>query len=276
MAGYEVFGGPCHWDIHFHFIVALGPGLMKEKGYVDDDGNLTLEGQANAGPLKKGFARRLKKAFDDFFNPTGPAGKLYTFPPERPCCNYHLDADFDAGDSSTDNLDEKQARAAMRAKPGSTIIQLEKMGITDHPHADIGGQVIQLPNIEMDNQGLKSLPHEIGHILGLPDRYRTKYNHVTEEEEHEHQGQLMGKPLSNGQREITSQEAGEIAANAGLTCNFDRCCERQAHPLHGQHPPATGGEMKSMQFEYCGSGFVLSDPHAYAEIDDGVPLTEGE
>ena len=39
-----------------------------------------------------------------------------------------------------------------------------------------------------------------------------------------------GQP-SFGQREITAPEAGKIAAKAGLTCDFDECCVRQAHPL---------------------------------------------
>ena len=85
----------------------------------------------------------------------------------------------------------------------------------------------------------------------------------------EHQGQLMGKPLPNGQREMTAQEAGEIAAKVGLKCDFDKCCVRQAHPLPGGEQPSTS-ESKILKSSYCPIGFVLVDPEAAAaERDDG-------
>jgi len=244
---------------------------MQSEGYLDDQGQTNDKYDANASNLKKRLIKRLKTKFDGFFNPGGD-GKLYTFPPERPCCNFHLDADFEVAGSGLDGLTEEQARGAMQQRPNKTLIQVENIPIDGHPHADIGGQVMGLPDVQADDKGLQSFPHEIGHILGLPDRYKTKYNNITPEQEREHQGELMGKALPNGQREISSQEAGEIAANAGLTCNFDRCCKRQAHPLHGQHPPATG-ESKAMKGLYCDIGFVTGDsPEIAVPIpDEGIP-----
>jgi hypothetical protein len=263
VGGYEVFGGPCHFDIKLHFLVGIGPDLMKSKGYVDADGNKNATYDANASNFKKASARRLKSAFDKFFNPQGPdAGKLYTFPPERPCCNFHLDADFEAGDPSLDGQNERNVRNAMQSNPGKTYVEMEKLGEGDHPHADIGGQFMQLPDVSMDDQGLHSLPHEIGHILGLADQYKTSHNRVSPQEEREHLGHLMGKSLPGGQREVDSHEAGEIAANAGLTCDFNRCCPRQAHPLHGQHEPAHDkpqGESKSLKTAYCVFGLPSGD-----------------
>jgi len=79
----------------------------------------------------------------------------------------------------------------------------------------------------------------------------------------------MGKPLPNGQREMTAQEAGEIAAKVGLKCDFDKCCVRQAHPLPGGEQPSTS-ESKILKSSYCPIGFVLVDPEAAAaERDDG-------
>jgi hypothetical protein len=65
---------------------------------------------------------------------------------------------------------------------------------------------------------------------------------------------------------------GEIAKKVGMTCDFDRCCHRQAHPMPDP-PKQPDSESKPMKSLYCGLGFrtgewIGSEP---PETEYGLP-----
>lgn len=223
-------------SVSFRFFIALNIGYAKSKGYVDGDGN--VNGTAVAAECKR-LADRLQRAFDKFFNPKKGQGewKLYEFPP---CCSFHIDAEFSVSNQDWTGKSIGEVRAALAE--GEGVIEINKNSTGDHAHADIGGQGLVLKEDDILNS---TFPHEIGHLLGLPDMYHTddipglgvKGNKMTPEEEKAHIGELMGKRKPGGfGRSISDEEIGRIAEATGMTCDRATCCpiKKQAHPLHGQ------------------------------------------
>ncbi|MDE2590299.1 MAG: hypothetical protein KGL95_11635, partial [Patescibacteria group bacterium] len=98
------------------------------------------------------------------------------------------------------------------------------------------GQVFQIQEEDIDNS---TLPHEIGHILGLPDRYMTglKGDTNTPTTEAQYTGTLMGKinPQGTGkpQRQLTQDDIEDIAKSTGMTCDAKKCCPRKSEEKKG-------------------------------------------
>jgi hypothetical protein len=171
----------------------------------------------------------LTEKFHKFFNPdldwdrdpTKIEGewKLYEFG-ECPC-SFHINIEFSplpqefwsmTGDEVVRNLPEHTG-----------IIQIDLLNLTEHPHAEVGGEIVVL---DEDNIGTSTFPHELGHSLGLTDLYQSGQprNTITEEEERRFKGSLMGKKDRRGKRRITAGDITRIAEITGMTCKVEICC----------------------------------------------------
>lgn len=220
MSAFTVTGGPCHWDIHLCFYVFFSPRWARRHL-----GNWTdSAGQKRLRSATRRYRRRLQEQFDEFFNPENDDGEwqLFEFPP---CCSFHIDAEFKSPPANWSSLTSHEILS--RAPDGCGLLVIDDLNLNEHPHVRPGGRRMLL-----DMSGDKeTLAHEIGHILGLPDQYRTPDvpdlgvigNNMTPEEEAAHEGHLMGRK-KNGKREIQPHEISEIAANTGMTCDHEVCC----------------------------------------------------
>lgn len=234
---FEVTGGPCHWDIHMRYYVVVSGRYARHHGL--RSGTARLRRRLNT------LSRRLTEEFHEFFNPelewdrdiTKIEGewKLYEFG-ECPC-SFHMDIEVSP---LPGELGRMSPRDVLRNLPEHTgIIQVDRLDMTDHPHADIGGKKVV---IDEEHISGSTFPHEFGHALGLPDLYRTGLpgNTITEAQERQYRGTLMGKKGRMGRRRITDEDIARIAAATGMTCDPDVCC-----PDRKRKPPKRKGDKKA-------------------------------
>ncbi|MGE3876080.1 MAG: hypothetical protein AB7F74_24255 [Parvibaculaceae bacterium] len=220
---YELFGGPCHWDLVLHFYVVLGLKLATAEGCVDGDGNIR-EPRLNA--VSRRFVTRLERSFHRTWNPGwNPATKkgtwkLYDF---APCCSFHIDATFEVAPASLrgQNMSKEEVRRRLPEHYG--VIVIEDIEGNVNPHADLHGKIVVMSPDDIDDS---TFAHELGHIMGLPDQHKHAHVHVPPDEERRHRGHLMGTAV-NGRRQIAQHEIDEIAAHAGMTCDRETCCPRE-------------------------------------------------
>jgi len=235
---YELSGGPCHWDLDVTFEVAIGGRLARSKGCVDDQGKVT--DTVRLGQLTRDLVKQLQSAADKFFNPNKQKGEwtLYEFPP---CCNYHLDVKFEPLDSSLSGKDKATVEGALQ--PGKGYIIVEKLGLTDNPHAAIGGKEIVI-DIDRISDSRHTLPHEIGHALGLPD-----------DDTPQSKGHLMSHLTDGGSRSLTWDEIAQIAQNCGMTCDRKKCCHNKVwkvywDPQHGIYEKEEDASLAFLRCEF--------------------------
>lgn len=219
---FELTGGPCHWDIHFLFFLVVSHRYARHHGLRPDSRR-----------LRRALARlskRITEAFHDFFNPEldwdrrperiEGEWKLYEF---GDCpCSFHIDIQVRPLPAELGRLD---AEEVLRNLPEHTgILQIDRINMTEHPHADIGGKKVVIDEDHVS--GGSTFPHELGHILGLPDLYRTGLpgNEITKEEEERYKGTLMGKKGRMGRRKVTKEDMQRIADQVGMTCEMEECC----------------------------------------------------
>lgn len=220
---YELFGGPCHWDLVLHFYVAIGTRLARNRGCIDGDGNID---ERRLNRVSREFVDSLQRAFHRTWNPKWDAEKkkgewkLYEFPP---CCSYHIDATFEIAPASLrGKMTKEEARLLLPEHYG--LIVIENISMTANPHADLHGKIVVM---HPDDIGDSTFPHELGHIMGLPDQHKHAHVDVPPDEEQRHRGHLMGTPV-NGKRTIAPHEIAEIAAHVGMTCDEDTCCKARS------------------------------------------------
>lgn len=215
---YELTGGPCKWQINLKFYVAVAADLSDSVG------------EDQVGPKVQSLIKTLQKSFDKFFNPDKEKKgyKDYTF--GKCPCSFQLHASFEALPSEYDGGDADDV--AKKLGNHSGIIIVEKTKSAGHEgHAEIGGQVF---SIQEESIITTTLPHEIGHILGLKDRYKTglKGDKNTDATEKQYTGTLMGKkdPKKSGSgkpdREITQEDIDDIVKAVGMTCDIKKCCPK--------------------------------------------------
>ncbi|MDH5536631.1 MAG: hypothetical protein OEZ08_13820 [Betaproteobacteria bacterium] len=226
---FEVTGGPCHWDIHMRFYVVVSGRYAANHG-LDPR---TEDGRRRLRQRLRRLSRRLMEEFHEFFNPelewdpdraeVEGEWKLYEFG-ECPC-TFHMDIQVSP---LPQELGGMSAEDVLRNLPEHTgIIQIDRLNMAEHPHADLGGKKVV---IDEEHIGGSTFPHELGHSLGLPDLYRTGLpgNTITEEQEAQYEGTLMGKKGPLGRRRVTEDDMARIAAATGMTCDTAVCCPDRA------------------------------------------------
>lgn len=226
---FEVTGGPCHWDILMRFYVVVSHRYARNHG-LDPR---TADGRRRLRRRMNTLSRRLMEEFHEFFNPEvewdrDPAEiegdwKLYEFG-ECPC-SFHMDIRVSP---LPEELGRMSPEDVLRNLPEHTgIIQIDLLEMADHPHADLGGKKVV---IDEGHIGSSTFPHELGHSLGLPDLYRTGLpgNTITEEQEEQYEGTLMGKKGRMGRRRVTDEDTARIAEVTGMTCEITVCCPDRA------------------------------------------------
>jgi hypothetical protein len=225
MPAYTLTGGPCHWDLELRFYVALGARFARNEGALTADNALNPR---RVSALTRGLIRQAERGFNEIFNPHLQQDGEYRLFEFGACCSYHLSAvflPFPAHLSGTRTREE--LRDAL--PPGHGVIVAESLSLADHPHADGSGTGLVVPASGM---GGHTLAHEIGHALGLPDRYShpavpelgAAELNLPADVEDANRGRLMGKPL-NGKRQLHADEIAEIAQTTGMTCDEAECCK---------------------------------------------------
>lgn len=229
---YELFGGPCHWDLVLHFYVVLGFDLAVDEECLDGNGNIR---ERRLNVVSRRYVKQLERAFHRFYNPDWDPErkrgkwKLYEF---APCCSFHLDATFEVAPATFrgQRITKESVRQLLPEHYG--VIVIEDLAMNANPHADLHGKIVVISPSDITDT---SFPHELGHIMGLPDQHRHAHIQVPPDEEQRHRGHLMGTAV-NGRREIAQHEIDEIAAHTGMTCDKETCCRKDRRGAAEEEP----------------------------------------
>jgi len=226
MPTYTVHNGPCHYDVQLCYYLFIS-GRYIRANHHNPNSRQARRWLTRTSRRQK---QRLEKQFHSFFNPDlkrQGIWKLYEF---GKCCSFHIDISIHLPPRGWFGLNETQIRAQLPA--GCGMIVVDSLGVTEHPHASIGGL-----RLLIDRRGGKfTFAHEIGHNLGLEDDYRTpaipelgvQGNGMTREEERRHRGHLMGKKARGRiKRAVQPHELEAIAVATGMTCDVETCCPRE-------------------------------------------------
>jgi hypothetical protein len=216
MPSFTLTGGPCHWDLHVQLYVAVGVDLARNEGILGADGRISDFDRLSR--LTRALMRQMQAGFDSVFNPNIANGE-WTLYPVAPCCSFHISIDMRPLPDDWTGLQKDALRT--RLPPGWGVAMVERLD-REAPHADIGGTFTVLDAGAISGH---HTAHEIGHLLGLPDRHRHAHNHdeVTPAVHRANRGRLMGI-AQFGRRTVHETEVAEIASATGMTCDRRRCC----------------------------------------------------